>query len=155
MIKFGGFWIRLWANIIDSVLFLIIAIPVTYLILNSDRSLMTGPVDVFVNWILPAVVVIVLWSVWTATPGKMLTGLSIVDQNTLRKGTKMQYTIRYFAMFLSIIPLGLGCLWIAWDRKKQGWHDKIAGTVVLKQSHSWFVEGYAPRDSIGHIRRLK
>ena len=40
--------------------------------------------------------------------------------------------IRSLAAAFSIFVLFLGYLWIAWDPEKQGWHDKIAGTVVLK-----------------------
>jgi uncharacterized RDD family membrane protein YckC len=39
---------------------------------------------------------------------------------------------RFFAYFVSIFPACLGFLWIAFDRRKQGWHDKIAGTVVVR-----------------------
>ncbi|MGA7985503.1 MAG: RDD family protein [Burkholderiales bacterium] len=39
--------------------------------------------------------------------------------------------IRFLGYFVSIVPLGLGFLWIAFDRKKRGWHDLIAGTVVV------------------------
>jgi uncharacterized RDD family membrane protein YckC len=45
-------------------------------------------------------------------------------------GTR-QALLRYLGYFLSILPLGLGFLWIAWDARKQGWHDKLAGTVVI------------------------
>jgi uncharacterized RDD family membrane protein YckC len=40
--------------------------------------------------------------------------------------------VRYLAYFVSIIPLFLGVLWVAWDKKKQGWHDKLANTVVVQ-----------------------
>jgi uncharacterized RDD family membrane protein YckC len=40
--------------------------------------------------------------------------------------------VRALAAGFSIFVLFLGFLWIAWDKEKQGWHDKIAGTVVLK-----------------------
>jgi uncharacterized RDD family membrane protein YckC len=43
----------------------------------------------------------------------------------------MQYIIRYLGYYVSIFALGLGFLWVAWDDKKQGWHDKMAGTVVI------------------------
>ncbi len=39
--------------------------------------------------------------------------------------------VRYLAYFVSLVPLGLGYLWVALDKRKQGWHDKIAGTVVI------------------------
>ena len=41
-------------------------------------------------------------------------------------------TIR-LATAVVMIPLMLGLFWVAWDRRKQGWHDKIARTVVIKQ----------------------
>ncbi|HLA48407.1 MAG TPA: RDD family protein, partial [Nitrospinota bacterium] len=41
--------------------------------------------------------------------------------------------IRYIGYIISEIPLFLGFLWIVFDKDKQGWHDKIAGTFVVKQ----------------------
>jgi uncharacterized RDD family membrane protein YckC len=40
--------------------------------------------------------------------------------------------VRALACFISLIALGLGFFWIAFDAEKQGWHDKIAGTVVVR-----------------------
>jgi uncharacterized RDD family membrane protein YckC len=39
---------------------------------------------------------------------------------------------RYVGYIISTIPLCLGFLWVGFDSKKQGWHDKIAGTVVVR-----------------------
>ena len=39
---------------------------------------------------------------------------------------------RYLGYFLATLPLGLGLIWVAFDKKKQGWHDKLAHTVVVK-----------------------
>ena len=39
---------------------------------------------------------------------------------------------RYFAYFVSTIPLGLGCFWVAWDERKQAWHDKLAHTLCVR-----------------------
>jgi len=40
--------------------------------------------------------------------------------------------VRYIGYFVSVIPFGLGFIWIAFDSKKQGFHDKLAGTVVVR-----------------------
>jgi uncharacterized RDD family membrane protein YckC len=40
--------------------------------------------------------------------------------------------VRALSCFLSAVVAGLGFLWIAFDGDKQGWHDKIAGTVVVR-----------------------
>ena len=39
---------------------------------------------------------------------------------------------RYLAYFVSTIPLALGLIWVAFDKRKQEWHDKLAGTVVIR-----------------------
>jgi uncharacterized RDD family membrane protein YckC len=40
--------------------------------------------------------------------------------------------LRYVGIILSIIPLFLGLIWAAFDPRKQGWHDKMAQTVVIR-----------------------
>ena len=40
---------------------------------------------------------------------------------------------RYLSYFISAIGLCIGYLWVGWDPKKQGWHDHIAGTVVVRK----------------------
>ncbi len=72
------------------------------------------------------------WITKQATPGKMLLRLKIVDNITLQPPTIAQYIIRLFSYALSILPLGLGILFIAINKKKHGWHDLIAGTSVIR-----------------------
>ena len=75
---------------------------------------------------------IIMWVNYDgATPGKKLVGIKIQKND----GSKVNYPtaiIRYLGYFISAIVACLGFLWVAWDKKKQGWHDKIAGTVVVK-----------------------
>jgi len=66
-----------------------------------------------------------------ATPGKKLMAIKIVKGD----GSKITYPvafIRYLGYIVSAFVFLLGYLWVIWDKKKQGWHDKIAGTVVVK-----------------------
>jgi uncharacterized RDD family membrane protein YckC len=66
-----------------------------------------------------------------ATVGKMALGIRVYD---LRQGGSIGYgraVIRYFARILSSIPLFLGYFWMLWDKEKQTWHDKLAGSVVV------------------------
>lgn len=63
------------------------------------------------------------------TPGKILLKLQVVGTT----GKKLTYGIaflRWIGCIFSSLPFFLGFLWVAFDSKKQGWHDKIAGTVV-------------------------
>lgn len=59
-------------------------------------------------------------------------GAKIVDATTGKEPTTKQFLIRYAGYFFGGIPLGVGIFWVAFDRKKQGWHDKMATTVVIR-----------------------
>ena len=135
--EYAGFWIRVGAAIIDSILVLIIILPVLTAIYGKDywvsESFIQGFWEVIVNYILPAIVVILFWTYKSATPGKMVTKLTIVDAKTGGKPSTGQFIGRYLGYFVSIIPLFLGIIWVGIDKRKQGWHDKLAGTVVIRK----------------------
>lgn len=135
--KYAGFWIRTGAAIIDIILMLIIILPVLTAIYGKDywvsESFIQGYWDVFFNYLLPAIVVILFWGYKSATPGKMITKLSIVDAKTGGKPSTGQFIGRYLGYFVSISPLFLGIIWVGIDKRKQGWHDKLAGTVVVRK----------------------
>lgn len=136
--EYAGFWIRTGAAIIDSLLILIIVIPLLSVIYGSEywlgESFIVGFWDIILNYVLPAIAVILFWVYKSATPGKMATKLTIVDAKTGEKPSVGQFVGRYFAYYLSMLPLFLGIIWVGIDKRKQGWHDKLAGTVVLKSN---------------------
>jgi uncharacterized RDD family membrane protein YckC len=73
----------------------------------------------------------VLWKLRGATVGDIIFGLKVVRVD----GAPLEWVtvvVRALACFFSILAVGLGFIWIAFDREKQAWHDKIAGTVVVK-----------------------
>lgn len=72
------------------------------------------------------------WRLWQATPGKALLSLRVVDADTGKTLSVGQAAARYVCYILSMLPAGLGFIWVAFDRRKQGWHDKIAQTVVVR-----------------------
>ena len=135
--RYAGFWIRVGAAIIDSILLLIIISPLLTAIYGTEywisESLVHGAWDVVLSYILPAIAVILFWKYKSATPGKMLLKLTIVDAETGDKPSTGQFIGRYFAYFVSIIPLFIGFIWVGIDKRKQGWHDKLAGTVVIRR----------------------
>ncbi len=67
------------------------------------------------------------------TPGKMIFGLRVV-QSTGEEMTLGIGFLRWTGYFVSAI-FYLGFFWIAVDPKKQGWHDKIAGTLVIRTAN--------------------
>jgi uncharacterized RDD family membrane protein YckC len=135
-VEYVGFWSRVGASIIDSVLALLILMPVLTLIYGrsywESTRLIQGPADFLLSWVLPAVAVILFWIYREATPGKIAISARIVDARTGGHPTTGQFVGRYLAYYLSMIPLLLGFIWVAFDPRKQGWHDKLAGTVVVR-----------------------
>jgi uncharacterized RDD family membrane protein YckC len=134
--EYAGFWIRTGATIIDVILISIITTPILIAIYGSDyfmsESLMLGAWDFLLSYALPVVATIIFWIYKSATPGKMATKLTIVDAKTGVKPTTGQFIGRYFGYFISTLPLFLGIIWVGIDRRKQGWHAKLAGTVVIR-----------------------
>jgi uncharacterized RDD family membrane protein YckC len=137
--EYAGFWIRLWASVIDTVLILAITTPILGALYGTDvASGLYGdgpfrPMEFIVTWLLPAIAVLVFWRYRSATPGKMVIRARIVDAHTGAAPTTGQLVARYALYYLSAMPFCLGFLWIAFDRRKQGWHDKIARTVVIRK----------------------
>ncbi|HBB44264.1 MAG: hypothetical protein UW27_C0013G0003 [Parcubacteria group bacterium GW2011_GWA1_44_13] len=136
--EYAGFWIRTLANIIDSFLILLVTFPPLIYIYGwgyfdfEQTGWVAGPAEIIISWILPSIAVIIFWLQKQATPGKMAVGVKVVDALTRDTMSAGQAIGRYFAYFVSLVPLGLGFIWIAFDSKKQGWHDKLAGTVVVR-----------------------
>jgi uncharacterized RDD family membrane protein YckC len=136
MTKYVGFWARVLATLIDSVLIMAITLPPLLAIYGlaylENNEAVSGLAAILISNILPMILVILFWTKKQATPGKMAVSAKIVDAETGGKPSKKQCVGRYFAYILSALPLGLGFLWVAFDSKKQAWHDKLAGTVVVK-----------------------
>ena len=135
-LEYVGFWARVWASLIDSVLVCIIVYPLLTMIYGreyfSSTSLIKGPADLLLQLVLPAVAIIVFWIARQATPGKMAIHAKIVDADTGAPMTRAQAIGRYLGYYVSILGFGLGFFSVGWDRRKQGWHDKLAGTVVVR-----------------------
>ncbi len=135
-LEYVGFWARVLATIIDAILLLIVTLPLLLAFYGAsyltDENSVAGPLDFFLSYIFPVVATLLFWYWKQATPGKMAVSAKIVDARTGKEPSVGQYVGRYFAYILSAIPLCLGFLWVAFDSKKQGWHDKLAGTVVVR-----------------------
>lgn len=137
--EYVGFWPRVGATFIDTVLLGVIIWPILTAFYGesywTSESFIQGPMDFLLSWVFPAVAIILFWVAKQATPGKMAFSAKIVDAKTGNAANPGQLIGRYFAYFLSLIPLGLGCIWVAFDERKQGWHDKLAGTVVIRKKN--------------------
>lgn len=133
--KYAGFWVRLGAALIDTVVLLIVlAIPLSLIYgaqYWADSPGNRGLWDFVLSHIFPIIATIWFWTRFGGTPGKMVLKLKIVDAKTGKTPTVGQSVLRYVGYFISAIPLLLGYVWVGIDKKKQGFHDKIAGTLVV------------------------
>ena len=161
--QYVGFWLRTVAALIDSLLLMLIILPVTsftfgwssielwgdLLGATSVEELMEldeawkevektaggfgGTINFLISWVLPAIAVVVFWIARQATPGKMVFSAVIVDATSGEVPSGRQMIGRSLGYFIAFFPLGLGILWVGLDKRKQGWHDKLAGTVVVRK----------------------
>ncbi len=150
--KFAGFWRRLIAFMIDntivtiifSILCIIAAMAYVWGAIsgNSDAWIVdiTDPTSslslMFMSFLFYIFIMLTYFTYFHGitgrTPGKMLLGLQVVstDGTPISFGTAFLRAVGYLISSL-LFTFPFGFIWAAFDKKKQGWHDKIAGTVVI------------------------
>lgn len=140
----AGFWRRLGAYAVDWVVLRLICAPLNFLLFmhtdffNWASEEETGP-PFYVFLLIGGII----WLYWTlfeasklqATPGKLALGIRVTDFDG-RRATFGKAALRNLAKFLSLLPFGAGFLMIAITSKKQGLHDLLAGTLVLRKKAS-------------------
>ena len=131
--EYVGFWPRVGASLIDSIATIGLIFAMTMLLFGSGGGNVSYLSDFMISWVIPAVAVLICWIVRGATPGKMVVHAVIVDAHTLQQPTNWQLVGRYLGYFVSTIPFCLGLIWVGLDPRKQGWHDKMANTVVIRR----------------------
>lgn len=143
---YAGFWIRTVALFIDSaILFLPMSLIENLargqmLGTTSPEAMMADPEAMKTSFLISLAVQLtfgffyfgILQGKLQGTPGKLILGLRVVTTN-LERITIARSIGRYFSQFLSMFGLFLGYLWVAFGARKQGWHDKLAGTYVVKK----------------------
>jgi uncharacterized RDD family membrane protein YckC len=127
---YAGFWQRAAALVIDGLIVTVIVVPVMVLGFGI-REVSPGEWWELAVFVAIAAAVIGFWRTCGATPGKIALGIRIVDAASGGPPGTLHLVARFFAYFVSALPLYLGFLWAAIDRRKQGWHDKIARTIVI------------------------
>lgn len=161
---YAGFWRRFAAYLIDGVLFWIVAgiifslfvagfdrnswtvltqlDPVTGRPLASDSEIVAAVgrflglvlAAIAVNWLIDLLYHVILWSWLGGTIGQLALGMQVrreSDGTKIGLGTSL---LRYIGYVISIWVFYLGLIWVAFDSRKQGWHDKIASTLVVRRA---------------------
>ncbi len=146
-IHYAGFWRRLIAFVLDSFLFSAVIAPILLLIYGRDYFYWSseqsgiyavyGVADFLLTSVLPVILIIGFWVKLGATPGKLLFDCRVVDAKTLQPLSWKKALLRCLAYLASALPIYLGFVWIAFDKRKQGLHDKLAGTLVLREADDY------------------
>jgi uncharacterized RDD family membrane protein YckC len=144
-VRYGGFWIRVVAAIIDAIIVSVVLSPLKFMFglsalgmhgLHGPMALpylifgggVFGLLKLAGNWIYGA---LMESSSYQATLGKMAFGMKVTDLN----GNRISFgraTGRHFAKFVSAIILFIGFIMVGFTERKQGLHDMIAGTLVKR-----------------------
>lgn len=140
-VEYAGFWLRVVAWVIDNILLGVVVWVPSWAVLNASTESNSSTPEEIAGVALTVQVVgaIVVWlygalmesSSRQATLGKMAIGLRVTDMNGDRIGFG-KATGRHFGKYLSALVLGVGFLMVGWTRQKQGLHDQMAATLVLK-----------------------
>ncbi len=149
--KYAGFWWRVLAALVDGLViiavtfvFYIIVIAV-FMVIHKTAGTddqVTSPVQDFIHTYQPLFFVINIVFNWLyyafqessngrATLGKKACGLVVTEMEG-RRISFLRATGRFFAKYVSALPLGVGYMMVGWTKRKQGLHDMIASTLVIK-----------------------
>jgi uncharacterized RDD family membrane protein YckC len=142
--SYAGFWIRFAAYLIDTIIMMLVLVPVGAVIgvlaaATSDGDLENSPMWPLATLVIRVVSVALGWlyyalmesSSWQATVGKKALGLRVTDMDGNRIGFG-RATGRYFGKILSGMICLIGFIMAAFTERRQALHDMMASTLVLK-----------------------
>jgi uncharacterized RDD family membrane protein YckC len=124
----AGFWIRVVAFVIDGIILGILTGILNSILFAGDSVRGNG-----LNTLVGLAYSMYFWSSYGhgQTVGNRIMKLRVVKTD----GSELTLTdsfLRYVGLILSFVCLAIGVIWVAFDANKQGWHDKIANTYVVK-----------------------
>ncbi len=133
---YAGFWVRTAAALIDLVI-LIVVIAVLAILLGVSEVARGGSLETTavvgssLATLVPLGYFVTFWVARSQTPGMAAFNLRVLraaDGGPVYVGRAV---LRLAVLFVSAVLL-LGVVWVAFDRAKQGWHDRAAGTLVVR-----------------------
>ena len=125
----AGFWVRTFAYLIDA-----IGIGIVSGVVASITG--SGPAGTTSNGLSFLIGLAYFCYFWSAQGGGQTLGMRVLNLKVVRTDgsalTLTQALIRYVGLIVSFVCFAIGVIWVAFDADKQGWHDKIAGTYVIR-----------------------
>lgn len=132
--NYGGFWIRVVAYVIDAIILIVVGgiIDAIFRVNPSQAGQGAYNAASALNLVIGIAYFSYMWSQQGATLGQRIFRLRVVDANTGQRITIGKALLRWVGLFVSFLVCFVGVIWVAFDSRKQGWADKIAGTLVLQ-----------------------
>ena len=127
-VAFGGFWIRFVAYYVDAILVEIIVALLVLAFIPSIAGVLV------INMVVVPAYFIGFWATTGQTIGMTPFRLRVVRNSD---GGRLGFggaVLRLVGLSISCLPLYLGLIWVAFDSRKRGWHDFIAGSVVVRKT---------------------
>jgi len=138
---YAGFWIRFVAWIIDAIAIGILTGALAPLAGGSTPVTVETSGGVTFSYTTNAVGTLIgllyfvgLWAWRGQTVGMIPFNLYVVRVEDGVKPDVVRAFLRYVGLIISFVVFALGVIWVAFDGRKQGWHDKLARTVVIRRS---------------------
>jgi len=137
----AGFWIRVGAYLIDFVILTVVSFIIGFALglaigltsggnTSSTAANAVSGVAQGIAGLITIGYFIYLWSTGQ-TLGMRVVNLKVIDANTGGRISLGKAALRYLGLVISFFVCFIGVIWVAFDGRKQGWHDKIAGTLVV------------------------
>ena len=138
-LRYGGFWVRVVAFILDAIVLAVITAALSPLVSGGNVVTQTSAGVMTINYTANAIGLLIdllyfvgFWAWRGQSPGMIPFNMRIVMADDGSKVDVVRCLLRYVGLLISFVILFLGVIWVGFDRRKQGWHDKIAGTVVVR-----------------------
>jgi uncharacterized RDD family membrane protein YckC len=135
--QYGGFWIRFVAFFLDGIILTVVTAALAPLlglgsVFSTDAGGGVNAGAQGLNTALGLFYFVGFWAWRGQTPGMIPFRLRVVKASDGSKPDWVVGLLRYVGLIISIIVIFIGLIWAAFDSRKQGWHDKIAGTLVVR-----------------------
>lgn len=145
-VTYASFGDRFLAFLLDSLIQALLLAPLVWILVRAELQAAAGdpfaiaqqvsasfssPLGYLINYGFPLLYFVLFWKYKSATPGKLLLDMAIVDATTGGVPSAGRLVLRYVGYYVNVFTGFIGFIWIAFDKRGQGLHDKMANTVVI------------------------
>jgi uncharacterized RDD family membrane protein YckC len=136
-LRYAGFWVRVVAFILDGIVIGVVSGALGPLLGQTAVTIENGVYTIdYTTTALSGLIGLLYWVGFWAwrgqSPGMIPFNMRIVMADDGSKVDVVRSLLRYVGLIISFAVLFIGVIWVGFDKRKQGWHDKIAGTVVVR-----------------------